>query len=246
MKKIRALVIDDEPDGRSLLGWMLEKYCPQVTVLTTCASAQEGILAVKEWNPDLVFLDIEMPGMNGFAMLEALGTISFEVIFVTSYDQYAIKAFRYKALDYLLKPIDESELTSAVERCVQSIQKEQQARSASNATVKNQQLVLPAKDGYIFVDIASVLRCEADGNYTKVYLEDGSKHVVAKTLKEFDTHLSGLRFARVHKSHLINLTHIKKYIKGEGGIVVMNDNSEIEVSRRSKESFLSMFQLGKS
>lgn len=241
--KIKSIIIDDEPDGRALLKLMVEQYCPGLSVLAICDSAMSGIQAIEEHKPDLVFLDIEMPGMNGFAMLESLGSVNFEVIFVTSYDQYAIKAFRVNALDYLLKPLDEKELVSAVDRCATQVQKNKTVPLISSVPNSAKRLVLPVRDGYFFVNVINIIRLEADGNYTQIFLQDGSKHVVAKTLKDFEQNLVEYQFIRVHKSHLINLNFVKRYIRGEGGIVVMSDNSEIEVSRRSKEAFLALFNL---
>lgn len=241
--KIKTIIIDDEPDGRALVKLMVEQHCPELSIAAVCDSAAAGILAIKDHQPDLVFLDIEMPGMNGFAMLESFGTLDFEVVFITSYDQYAIKAFRVDALDYLLKPLDENELIAAAHKCSVRVQKNRSEQLVSKNPGGVKQLVLPVRDGYSFVNISTIIRLQADGNYTHVYLQDGTKHMVTKTLKEFEQNLSPYQFARVHKSHLINLNFIKRYIRGEGGIVVMSDNSEVEVSRRNKESFLALFSL---
>ncbi len=245
---LKAILVDDEPDGRSLLRSLLEQYCPIIDIITECDSAFSGITAIQNSQPDVIFLDIQMPLMNGFSMLEKLGTIDFEIIFITSYDQYALRAFKYNALDYLLKPVDEKELIEAVDKCaVRCLSKkaEQKNTFVHNYTAlsSSHQAILPVREGYMFVRVSDIVRCEADGNYTQVFMQNGDKYLVSKTLKEFEGQLVNLNFVRVHKSHLVNLQYIRKYIRGEGGTLVMTDHSEIEVSRRSKEAFLAIFNL---
>ena len=246
---VKTIIIDDEEDGRLVLASLLKLYCPKVEVLGMFSSASEGIKGIEEIKPDLIFLDIDMPIMNGFSMLEKLASIDFAVIFVTAYNHYAIKAIKFSALDYLLKPIDEKELTMAVNKCIQ--ERDSKENERLSFFIKNQkndiqaltQMALPIRDGYIFANVNDIVRCEGDGNYTLVLFQNGEKQLVSKTLKEFETNLAHHNFVRIHKSHLINLKYVKKYTRGEGGSVLLTDNTEIEVSRRSKEAFLKLFNL---
>lgn len=249
-KKIKAIIIDDEPDGRTVLHTLIKMYCPQVEVMGESSSGEQGLSMIEELNPDLVFLDIDMPGMNGFSLLKRLKEITFEVIFVTAHHHYALKAIKHSALDYLLKPVDKTELIQAVEKFEHSEQ--HQVNERMSFLLKNDakepgelnQIILNVREGYIFAEINDIIRCEADGNYTIVIFKNGDKQVACKTLKEFETILSQNNFWRIHKSHLINLKYLKKYVKGDGGgNVVMTDNSEIEVSRRNKDAFLKQFNL---
>lgn len=248
--KIKALIIDDEADGRTVLHALLKMYCPQIDVIGQASSGEEGFAMIQDLNPELVFLDIDMPGMNGFSLLKRLEEITFEVIFVTAHHHYALKAIKHSALDYLLKPVDKTELIDAIEKFITIGKQKVNERMSFLLKAESQdsseiaQIILNVREGYIFTDIADIIRCEADGNYTIVFLKNGTKHLACKTLKEFETLLMQNNFWRVHKSHLINLKHLKKYVKGEGGgNVVMIDNSEIEVSRRNKDAFLKQFNL---
>ena len=248
--KIKAIIIDDEADGRTVLHSLIHMYCPQITIIGQSSSGEEGLAMIQDLNPELVFLDIDMPGMNGFSLLKRIKEITFEVIFVTAHHHYALKAIKHSALDYLLKPVDKTELIEAVEKFVKidkqkvnermSFLLKNESKEASEIT----QIILNVREGYIFTDIEDIIRCEADGNYTMVFLKNGTKQLASKTLKEFEYILNQNNFWRIHKSHLINLKHLKKYVKGDGGgNVVMIDNSEIEVSRRNKDAFLKQFNL---
>lgn len=237
---ITAIIVDDELDGRLILSSMLTEYCKSVRLLGSFGSAESGIQAIKTLKPDLVFLDIEMPRMNAFTMLEQLKEINFEVVFVTAYNNYALKAIKHNALEYILKPLDKDELIAAVEKCHKKLQ---YTRPSSMFPEKdNPKLILPVREGFVFIEVGKIVRCEGDGNYTHVYLDDHQKHIASKTLKDFEQLLPSY-FVRIHKSHLINTHFIKKYIKGEGGVVVMADASELEVSRRNKDYFLKYFNL---
>lgn len=248
--KIKAIIIDDEPDGRTVLHALIKMYCPQIDIIGQSASGEEGLSMIRELDPELVFLDIDMPGMNGFSLLKRLKEITFEVIFVTAHHHYALKAIKHSALDYLLKPVDKTELIQAVEK-FESIEpgkiNERMSfllKHEQKDTHELTQIILNVREGYIFAEISDIIRCEADGNYTLVILKNGEKQVACKTLKEFENILSNSNFYRIHKSHLINLRHLKKYVKGDGGgNVIMSDNSEIEVSRRNKDAFLKQFNL---
>jgi two-component system LytT family response regulator len=249
-KKIKAIIIDDEPDGRTVLRTLIKMYCPQVDIIGESSSGEQGLSMIEELNPALVFLDIDMPGMNGFSLLKRLKEITFEVIFVTAHHHYALKAIKHSALDYLLKPVDKTELIQAIEKFENSEQytvNERMSFLLKNDTKEGgelKQIILNVREGYIFADIDDILRCEADGNYTQVFFKNGEKQLACKTLKEFENILSPNNFWRIHKSHLINLKYLKKYVKGDGGgNVVMTDSSEIEVSRRNKDAFLKQFNL---
>lgn len=248
--KIKAIIIDDEQDGRSVLNTLVKMYCPQVEIIGEGKSGEEGLSLINELNPELVFLDIDMPGMNGFSLLKRLKEITFEVIFVTAHHHYALKAIKHSALDYLLKPVDKTELIQAVDKCKSasstSSSNERMSFLLNNSQKEGKeltQIILHVREGYVFTDINDIIRCEADGNYTKVILKNGEKQLVSKTLKDFDLTLSTHNFCRIHKSHLINIKYLKKYIKGDGGIVIMSDDSELEVSRRNKETFLKQFNI---
>ena len=215
-----------------------------VEVVALCSSAVEGRKAISELQPDLVFLDIEMPGGNGFSMLESLEQINFEVIFVTAFDHYGIKAVKFCALDYLLKPIDLLELTQAVDKVEQRLaEKSENLRmktmlSNQKSKLANPKIAIPLSDKIEFVEISSIVRCEGDGNYTNFFLKNGDKIIASKTLKEFDELLSDYNFLRVHQSHLINLNEVKSYIKTEGGYIKMKDGSTASIARLRREMVL--------
>lgn len=249
-KQIKAIIIDDEQDGRSVLMTLIKMYCPQIEIIGECSSGEQGLEMINELSPELVFLDIDMPGMNGFSLLKKIKEITFEVIFVTAHHHYALKAIKHSALDYLLKPVDKTELIQAIDKFSKIDNGKVNERMSflleneSKENTELSQIILNVREGYIFTDIHDIIRCEADGNYTLVYLKNGDKQLACKTLKEFENILSTNNFWRIHKSHLINLKYLKKYVKGDGGgNVVMSDNSEIEVSRRNKDAFLKQFNL---
>lgn len=242
---MQCIIVDDESRNRDLLKMLLERNCPEVEILALASNGEEGIKLIEKLNPDLVFLDIEMPGMNGFEMLSLLPDSSFRVVFVTSHHHYAIKAIKFSAIDYLLKPIDVSELKAAVGKVLDAMETHQGSDSYAQFLhqVKNPQLDftkigIPTREGILFVEISDIIRCESDTNYTWFYMQDGSKILASKTLKEYETLLQEHLFYRVHKSHLINLKHLNRYVRGEGGSVIMSNGNEVEVSRRSKEGFL--------
>lgn len=244
----KAIIVDDEEDGRLVLQSLINTYCPQIEIVRLCKSVVEGVEAIESISPDIVFLDINMPHANGFTLLDKVKDRLFNLIFVTAYHDYAIRAIKYSALDYLLKPIDSDELIGAVNRCVKqngAISNSEKINhfidNISNAQIEK--VILPVRDGYVFVKVNEIIRCEADSNYTVLYLAGGEKYVVSKTLKDFESQLSNKNFYRIHKSHLINVSYLKKYTKGDGGTVTMVDNTELDVSRRNKEEFLKMLNL---
>lgn len=246
--KIRSLIVDDEPYCCEVLSTLLEKYCPEIEVETICHSAEEAIAAINSSAIQLVFLDIEMPHMNGIQMLEHLPHINFDLIFTTSYDQYAIKAIKFSALDYLLKPIDREELQIAVRKVVQHLQQPlpQQLQillqKLQLPAQQVNQVALPTMEGLQLVPLDTIISCTSSSNYTILTLKDKQTITVSRTLKEIEEMLEDFMFMRVHHSYLVNLNEIRKYIKGEGGNLMMSDGSLIDVSRSKKEQLLKKLQ----
>jgi two-component system LytT family response regulator len=248
---IKAIIIDDEMHCRKTLGILLKEYCPDVQVIDQCDNGEDGAEAIKKGKPDLVFLDIEMPRMNGFEMLEQFSEIPFAVIFTTGYDQYAIKAFRFSALDYLLKPIDHEELKKAVLKVSQHIlyplpqQLEILLQKIHHQPAAINKIALPTMEGLQMIPVDSIISCASDRNYTAVLLKGRQKIIVSRILKDIEEMLEEYSFLRVHHSYIVNLNEISKYIKGEGGYLVMSDGSSVDVSRSRKEILLQKLQPGK-
>lgn len=239
---LRVIIIDDEKKGRQVLELMLKKYCENVEITAVADSAEAGRKAIRQYKPDLVFLDVEMPAENGFDLLQSFEKIDFNVVFVTAHDHYAVKAIKISALDYLLKPINLEELKQAVgkaEKSRKQSQPEDQYKLLFQSLKTSQSKIgVPTRQGLVFVEVNEIIRCEAQSNYTTIYLSGGEKHIAAKTLKEFEQSLADFDFIRVHQSHLVNAHHIKQYIKGDGGFLILSDKTEVEVSRRHKEILL--------
>lgn len=241
---IRSVIVDDEPHCCETLATMLKRYCPDVEVAGVFHSGMKALPGIKTITPQIVFLDIEMPQMNGFELLEQLHEINFELIFTTSYDQYAIKAFHFSALDYLLKPIDREELQKAVQKVVQrqSHPLPQQIdilfKKLYQPSTAISKIALPTMEGLQMIPADSIISCASDGNYTIFFLKNKKKIVVSRILKEVEEMLEDHSFARVHNSHLVNINEIEKYVRGEGGYLVMSDGSSVYVSRSRKESLL--------
>lgn len=247
---IKAIVVDDELGARESLSKMIEKYCKNIEIVAKADSAKAAYTAINDLNPDLVFLDIEMPNGNAFDLLEKFKEINFDIIFTTAYDHYAIKAIKFSAIDYILKPIDSEELIQAVARLenkkgVKTTLNTQFKALLSNVKQNNKlkKVGIPDGEGLIFINLTDIIRCDSDGNYTYFILTTGKKIIASRTLGEYENMFADENFFRVHRSHLINLEHVKKYIKGEGGYVVMSDNSQVEVSRRNKIDFLEKLSL---
>ena len=244
---IRTIIIDDEPNAVGLLALRLSQHCPVVEVVASCTSSIKGVQAIRDHKPDLVFLDIEMPQMNGFEVLEAVGELSFSLVFVTAYDRFALKAFRYSAVDYLLKPIDSQELIQAVNR----IEKQQktapeqidhlQQQLSNPARPLPDKIALPYQNGVTFVALADVLYCESDDSYTKFFLADGQHYLVTKSMREIQELLEERHFLRVHRQYIVNLDQIRKFVKGEGNYLVMSDQKNIPVSRNHRDRLIERF-----
>ena len=238
---INAIIVDDEADCCESLATLLERYCPEVKILDICYSADAALQSIKERNPQILFLDIEMPFMNGFQLLEKLGDINFELIFTTSYDQYALKAIRFSALEYLLKPIDLEELQQAVKKAVQRNQYphpqqlEILLEKIKHPTVLFNKVAIPTFEGFQFVLAESIIKCEAENNYTFLFLKDNRKLIASRNLKDIEEMLEDYSFIRVHNSFLVNINEVEKYVKGEGGYLQMSDGSIVNVSRSRKE-----------
>jgi two-component system, LytTR family, response regulator len=243
---IKAIIVDDEQHCIDRLKGLLEAgYSNSLRLLGTFDSVPKGYKAIKELSPDLVFLDVQIHEKTGFDLLKELGDIDFEVIFTTAYDKFAVQAFKFSALDYLLKPVDKDDLKLAMDKFVSKTKKDGAINRLDNLllNLKSQngqpkRIIVPTTSGFEVFDVPDIIRCESDVNYTTIYLKNKQKLVVAKTLKEFEEMLTEHGFFRVHNSHLINLTFVKSYNKGKGGSVVLSDGMEIEVSTRRKDDFL--------
>ena len=240
---LKALIVDDEPKARENLHILLTDFVEGVEVAALCENIAEATQAVREHAPDVVFLDIQLQRETGFDLLTKLQEIDFEVIFTTAYTEYAIKAFKFSAIDYLLKPIDIEELKKAVARVEKRVSNNMTGRltqlvqNLKLGSNENYKIALPTLDGLVFVKISDILYCEASSNYTQIFTTE-EKYLVSKTLKEYDDLLSDHNFFRIHNSYLININSIKKYVKGEGGYVVLNNDISLDVSKRKKEAFL--------
>ena len=244
---LKAIIIDDEPDCVKLLALQLKMYCPQVEVVAECTESTEGLAKITALLPDLVFLDIEMPVMNGFQLLEAIGNINFSLVFVTAYDKFAVKAFRFSALDYLLKPIDGKDLKVAIQKAEQRRIPDKEQLSLLKQQLHGvekmfpDKIALPFQNGVTFVEIKKVIYCESDNNYTRFNMMDGNQHTVAKTLGDIQEVLEERNFLRVHRQYLINLDHIKKYVRGEGNYLILTNDTNIPVARNRKEKLIKKF-----
>ncbi len=238
---IRTLIIDDEEQSRIALSKYLESYCKNIELVGQAFNVSDGIDKIHVHKPNLVFLDIEMPDGTGFDLLEKIENIDFNIIFVTAFDNYAVDAFRFSALDYLLKPVDPELLIKAVAKAGENKQARflpRQLNLLKEGKNGFDKIALPVFDGILFVNIKDIIRCQSDRNYSVFHLKNGDKIMVARTLKEYEELLTSMRFFRIHHSHLINMAYVKKYIRGEGGSVLMDDGHEVEVARRRKEGFL--------
>ena len=242
---MKAILVDDEPDGIRTLKKMLETYCPGVEVAATCSNAITAKQELANIRPDVVFLDIQMPGKSGLDLLTEIPEKEFEVIFVTAHNEYMLQALQYSAADYLLKPVDEDRLIEAVQRVEKKMQVERKEWTetlmhnlSKTGNPSEMRLCLPTLKGFIVVKLDDIIYCEAERSYTIFHLDGKRTVTVSKSLIEYDNLLQDTQFIRIHKSFLINLHHVKEYQRGEGGMVIMTDNAEIEVSRRKKEFFM--------
>lgn len=245
---IKAILIDDEVHCIDTLSMLISDYCPEVQVIEQCVSAKQGLTAVGRHHPELIFLDIEMPVMNGFEFLEQFTDIPFSVIFTTSYDQYAIKAIHFNALDYLLKPIDPKELVAAVQkvRLQKMLPSAEQFRmlidQVQNRVKQFTKVAVPTSEGFELIPVEEIIFCEADDNYTRFFLKNKKRVIACRTLKEVEEQLTDfVSFIRVHHSYMVNLNEVNKYIRGEGGYLVMSDGAIVNVSRSRKDALMKLF-----
>ena len=244
---MRTVIIDDETKARSALVNLLKKNCPDVTVIADADGVKSGCDTIRRNHPDLVFLDIQLKDGTGFDMLQEVAPINFKVIFSTAYNDYAIKAFKFSAVDYLLKPINAKELIDAVEKTKQMVQKENMEMKMnillSNHQSHEKKIVFKTTDSFYVANIKDIVRCEADGNYTNIHLNDGKKILISKSLKEFDDMFAGQGFFRVHQSHLINLSFLDRVKRGlRGGDVYMKDSSVIPIAFTRKHELMKILQ----
>lgn len=245
MTILKAIIIDDEASSRNALLQKIIMHCPGVKVTAECEDGEQGIASIEREKPDIVFLDVEMPRMNGFVMLQQLQYKNFELIFTTAYDHYAINAIRFSALDYLVKPVEVNDLVSAVQRAGEKRKPQPQSSRIENLLYNiaeekelGNRIAIPSMDGIFFITIADIIYLEAESNYSVIYTSGGKKYTVSKTLKDFEELLPVPFFIRIHHSHIINKKEVQRYIKGEGGQVVMKNGAILDVSRRRKEEFL--------
>jgi len=240
---MKAIIVDDEPYCCETIATLLEDN-DEVEIVTECYNGIDALEAIRKYNPGLVFLDVEMPKMNGFEMLQQLPSVNFEIIFTTSYDRYALKAIRFSAIDYLLKPIDEEELKNAVQKVIRRSQKpiaeqlEILMQKIHHPATPVRKIAMPTMEGFQMIMIDSIISCEADSNYTTLHLKDNKKMVVCRNLKDIEEMLEDHSFTRVHRCYVVNLNEVEKFVKGEGGYLIMSDGSSIDVSRNKKELLL--------
>lgn len=244
MIKLRTIIIDDEPDCVNLLKFELLQHCAQIEVIGTFNSSTKALNEIDLLNPDLVFLDIEMPVMNGFELLEKLMPVNFNIIFVTAYNQFAIKAFRFSALDYLVKPFDVNDLVEAVAKA----EKKQQPSFAQLETLQRgikgaaiSKIAIPGQNGVTFVEINDIVFAEASNNYTKLILLNKQQHIISKTLKDVQDVLEERQFLRVHRQYIINLNHVKQFFRGDNMYVVMDNGENIPVARSQKDKLVERY-----
>lgn len=243
---LKAIIIDDEKNSREKLQFLLRNYCGNlVEIVAICENGEEGLKAIEKHQPGLILLDVEMPSMTGFDMLKQIPKINFEIIFTTAHDHYAIKAIKFSALDYLLKPIDLDQLRESVTKAVEkhshknsTTQYDVFVENIKDNNRKLENLSIPTSHGLVFVKVNDIIRCESSSNYTIFHLMNKEEVVATRTLKEYEELLEESGFIRIHHSHLINKNHLKEYLKGAGGQVVMNDGTTLDVSRRKKEEVM--------
>ncbi|MFT3679076.1 MAG: LytTR family DNA-binding domain-containing protein [Ferruginibacter sp.] len=244
MEQLKAILIDDEVSSLQNLQQKLTEFCPDIKVIASTQKPEDAITLIQQQKPDVIFLDIEMPRMNGFRMLDKLENPDFEIIFTTAYNHYAIDAIRISAFDYLVKPIAIADLQQAVQRLLSIRQKQTKEKieilktSLQDKKSQEDKIAIPTSDGIEFIPIKNIVHIESSSNYSKVFFTDNKHLLVTKLLKDFEDMLLPYHFYRIHHSHLINLSHIKKYLKNDGGQVQMQDGSTIDISRRKKEEFL--------
>jgi two-component system, LytTR family, response regulator len=247
---IKAIIIDDEKNGAEVLQILLTQNCPNIDIISVNYTPETGIKNILDLKPDLIFLDIEMPTATGFDVIAATKEIDYEIIFTTAYEHYAIKALKANAVDYLLKPIDVDELIKAVETAKRKIESKQSqdyqhhlSILLEKLSITSKKVAIPSSDGVMLVASDEISHLASDSNYTNVYLKTGKKMMISKTLKSMEEQLKHLHFIRVHSAHLVNVNEIDRYIRGDGGHVILKDNTSIPVSRSHKQDLLNFLGL---
>ena len=239
----KAIIVEDETRSRTVLTKLIDKYCPEVSVVAAADSVKSGVTEIETHKPNLVFLDVQLTDGTGFDILSQIDVNGIAVIFTTAFDQYALKAFRFSAIDYLLKPIDIEELKSAVGKVTRSFDQDLSTQKLEHLLSNLRRdphadpiMLISTADSVEFIDIRDIVRCEADGAYCTVFLRDGQKHVASKVIKEFELLLDGYGFFRVHQSHLVNLRELSKYSRADNQLI-LRDGSRIQLARSRKENF---------
>jgi len=246
METLKAILVDDELSSLQNLQQKIAAFCPEIKIVATPGKPEEAIFLIRHHKPDVIFLDIEMPRMNGFRMLEELLNVDSEIIFTTAYNHYAIDAIRISAFDYLMKPISVEDLQNAVTRLMIKHKRQTQEKlsvlrkSLQETRSQEDRIAIPTGEGMEFINIKNIIRIESSSNYSKLYLLNGQTILVTRLLKDFEEMLLPYRFYRIHHSHVINLAYIEKYIRGEGGQVVLQNGDVIDVARRKKDEFLKL------
>ncbi len=246
MDKISAIIIDDEQDSVSFIASLIDEYCENIDVAGKAFSVDGGLKIIEEKKPQLLFLDVEMPDGTGFNLLEQLGDVDFHVIFITAYNHYALQAIKFSAVDYILKPINIKEFLAAVQKVSDVIRNKQNFSKQFSALLENLNSRRPAKiglpqlDGIEFVEATDIVRIKAEGSYSRIFLKDSREILMSKNLGEFQELLLGRPFFRPHNSHLINLEFVKKYVKSDGGYIIMDTEDSVPLSKSRRQAFLDM------
>jgi two-component system, LytTR family, response regulator len=245
MNPLKVIIIDDEPDCVRLLELQLNRHCPNVTVIGSTSNSEDGLIMLLKTPPDLLYLDIEMPHLNGFDLLEKVGDLTFQVVFTTAYDRYAVRAFKFSALDYLLKPIDPVELKATVEKAAQKVQVVQQQldllKQQLLSTRRSSKIALPQLNGFIIADIEQIIYCESDSNYTRFHMKNNEQYLICRSLGEVESLLEGYTFFRPHKQFLVNTNEIKRVIRDDGTILELSNGAQVPVSRQKLEGVKQIF-----
>lgn len=248
---IRSIIIDDEQHCIKSLENDLKAHCSSIDIVATCQSAKEGMLAIKKIQPDLVFLDVEMPWMNGFEMLELLHDVNFSIIFTTAHDEFAAKAFRVSAVDYLLKPIDASDLRGAVTKVGKKLDEGGKLENINNLlrnirkSTEEQRIALPQREGYEFVEVSSLIYCQAEGAYTKIFFEGNKNLLVSRSLGDIEELLPVDIFLRIHHSTIVNINYVAQFLRTDGGYLILKTGEKLSVSKTRKDSLMTMLGIKK-
>lgn len=242
---MKAIIIDDEPDCVRLLELQLKRHCPTVNIIGATSVAEDGLIMLLKTPPDLLFLDIEMPRLNGFDLLEKVGELNFQVVFTTAYDRYAVRAFKFSALDYLLKPIDPVELKATVDRATQKVRIVQQQldllKQQLMSSRRSSRIALPQLNGFIIADVEKIIYCESDSNYTRFFMKNKEQYLICRSLGEVENLLEGYTFFRPHKQYLVNTEEINRIIREDGTNLEMSNGKQVPVSRQKLDAIKQIF-----